>query len=179
MRKCALAGGRGSVISSAYLNSTLQDVSENIWGGKIGITVTEYWFIFDQRCLVWPFDRSSRVIDSCSETARLQLGSELFFFPPVCEILQMPFRSTGGTWFFSDYLSHALLSGYSDRFIKLKNDIYLFFKNHICSHSTYFSFKSHIIYIILYGFSLCSIWLYLSLISTTKWHIVVLISFIN
>ena len=25
---------------------------------EIGITVTEYWFIFDQRCLVWPFDRS-------------------------------------------------------------------------------------------------------------------------
>ena len=30
----------------------------------IGITVTEYWLIFEQRCLVWPFDRSSWVIDS-------------------------------------------------------------------------------------------------------------------
>ena len=26
---------------------------------------TQIWFIFDQRCLAWPFDRSSWVIDSC------------------------------------------------------------------------------------------------------------------
>ena len=84
------------------------------------ITVTEYWLIFDQRCLVWPFDRSFS-IDSCSETA----GSSLALigcFPPVCEILQMPLGAPEGTEahdFFSDYLSHALLSGYSDRLIKI------------------------------------------------------------
>ena len=43
-------------------------------------------------------------------------------FPPVCEILQMPLGAPEDTEahdFFSDYLSHALLSGYSDRFIKI------------------------------------------------------------
>ena len=113
---------------------------------EIGITVTEYWFIFDQRCLVWPFDRSSRVIDSCSETADSS-SALIGCFPPVCEILQMPLGAdTGGhrgTFFFSDYLSHALLSGYSDHFIK--NIFLIIFAtflptaalkaNHICSVS--------------------------------------------
>ena len=88
---------------------------------EIGITVTEYWFIFDQRCLVWPFHRSLRVIDSCSETAR-PAARLIGCFPPVCEILQMPlgaYRRTQRHILFSDYLSHALLSGYSDRFIKI------------------------------------------------------------
>ena len=85
---------------------------------EIGITVTEYWFIFDQRCLVWPFDRSLRVIDSCSETARLQLGSDWLFSSGLWNLADAV-RSTGGhwgTWFL--YLSHALLSGYSDCFIE-------------------------------------------------------------
>ena len=104
---------------------------------EIGITVTEYWFIFDQRCLVWPFDRSLRVIDSCSETAGSS-SALIGCFPPVCEILQMPLGAPEDTEahdFFSDYLSHALLSGYSDRFIKNN------FFNHICSISTHCCFN--------------------------------------
>ena len=92
---------------------------------EIGITVTEYWFIFDQRCLVWPFDRSSRVIDSCSETARLQLGSDWLFSSGLWNLADA-IRSTGGhrgTWFFSDYLSHALHAC-----------IKITFFHHICSN---------------------------------------------
>ena len=80
---------------------------------EIGITVTEYWFIFDQCCLVWPLDRSSRVIDSCSETVRLQLGSDWLFSSGLWNLADA-IRSTRGhrgTWFCSNYLSYALLSG--------------------------------------------------------------------
>ena len=51
-------------------------------------------------------------------------------FPPVCEILQMPLGATedkeAHDFFFSDYLSHALLSGYSDSFIKSKFFLIIF-----------------------------------------------------
>ena len=48
---------------------------------EIGITVTEYLLIFDQRCLVWPFHQSSRVIDSCSETAKALSSALIGCFP--------------------------------------------------------------------------------------------------
>ena len=134
MRKFAPAGGRCLVfpqLISTWLPghklshfTAKQYTTRCFWKHlrrEIGITVTEYWFIFDQRCLVWPFDRSLRVIDSCSETARLQLGSDWLFSSGLWNLADA-IRSTGGhrgTWFFSDYLSHALLSGYSDRFIKI------------------------------------------------------------
>ena len=60
---------------------------------------------------------------------RLQLGSDWLFSSGLWNLADA-IRSTGGhrgTCFFSDYLSHALLSGYSDRFIKIT------FFNHICS----------------------------------------------
>ena len=53
---------------------------------EIGITVTEYWFIFDQHCLVLPFGWSLRVIDSCLETAGAS-SALIGCFSPVCEIL--------------------------------------------------------------------------------------------
>ena len=108
---------------------------------EIGITVTEYWFIFDQRCLVWTFDRSSRVIDSSLRGGRLQLGSDWLFSSGLWNLADA-IRSTGGHRrtqkthdSFSDFLSHALLSGYSDRLIKTT------FFNHICSNSTHCSFN--------------------------------------
>ena len=66
---------------------------------EIGITVTEYWFIFDQRCLVWPFDRSLRVIDSwlIDGSWRLQLSSDWLFSSGLWNLADA-IRSTGGHW---------------------------------------------------------------------------------
>ena len=68
---------------------------------------------------------------------RLQFGSDWLFSSGMWNLADA-IRSTGGhtgTWFFSDCLSHALLSGYSDRFIKIT------FFNHICSISAHCCFK--------------------------------------
>ena len=76
------------------------------------------------------------MIDSCSETAGSS-SALIGYFPPVCEILQMPLgalEDTGGhrrTPEAQDFfqvtclLSHALLSGYSDRLIKITLKSYL------------------------------------------------------
>ena len=62
-------------------------------------------------------------------------------FPPVSEIFQMPLGAPEdtvghrGTWFFSGYLFHVLLSRYSGRFLKIT------FLNHICANLTYCSFN--------------------------------------
>ena len=61
-----------------------------------------------------------------------------WLFSPVCEILQMPLEAPEKQKhmiFFSDYLSHALLSGYRDRFIKIT------FFYHIFSISTHCNFN--------------------------------------
>ena len=97
---------------------------------EIGITPTEYWFTFDQPSLtVWSEFASDWQL---LRDGRLQLGSD-WLFPSSLWYLVDAIRST---WFLSDYLSHALLSGYSDRFMKIT------FFNHICSISTYCCFNS-------------------------------------
>ena len=57
---------------------------------EIGITVAEYWLIFDQRCWVWQYDRSSwvpwAVIDSCCRDS----SALIVFFLRGCETLKMP-----------------------------------------------------------------------------------------
>ena len=131
MRKFALAGGRCLVFPQQISTwqpghklshfTAKQYTTRCFWEHftqEIGITVAEYWFIFDQRCLVWPFDRSSQVTDSRLRDGRLQLNSDWLFSSGLWNLADA-IRSTGGhrgTWCFSELPVTVLWPFYKNNF---------------------------------------------------------------
>ena len=100
-----------------------------------------------RRCLVWPFGRSSRVIDSCSETADSRISSDCLFSSSVCEYLTDAVQeSLEDTQMNTMIVFHryTCLMHYRQDIVTHLYFKYVFF-NHICSISTHCSVKMKMI----------------------------------